>query len=110
MTYEEAKEYMEKKNRCSMDYESCKKYEDCKGCPNDVDLDLLPEVMEMAIEALEKQIPKKPTFEDVGNAFGAILRTCGACGDSVLISAKAMEFENYCRRCGVKLKEEGAEE
>lgn len=55
MTYEEAKEYLEKKNRCSMDYESCKKYEDCKGCPNDVDLDLLPEVMELAIKALEEQ-------------------------------------------------------
>lgn len=72
--------------------------------------EMMIECREVCHKELEKQIPKKPTFEDVGNVFGGILRTCGACGDRVVISAKAMEFENYCRRCGVKLKEEGAEE
>lgn len=94
MTYEEAKEYMEKKNRCSMDYESCKKYEDCKGCPNDVDLDLFPEVMEMAIEALEKKIPKKTKETSLGTE-------CSVCGSIVKIRACA-KFA-YCPYCGKKI-------
>ena len=88
MTYEEIKEIRDKHPE--------------KGVDN-------KELARMIDAAIERQIPKKPTFEDVGNVFGGILRICGACGDRVVISAKAMEFENYCRRCGVKLKEEGAE-
>lgn len=62
------------------------------------------EVIDLAIEALEKQIPKKATYEDVGNVYGAEKRSCSACGDVVLISPRAREFEKYCRFCGNRLE------
>ena len=34
-----------------------------------------------AFEALEKQIPKQPKYEDVDNVYGAIKRTCPICGE-----------------------------
>ena len=36
---------------------------------------------DLAISALEKQIPKKPIYEDIGNIYGALKRTCVNCGD-----------------------------
>ena len=55
---------------------------------------------EMAIDALEKQIPKKPKYEDVDNIYGAIKRTCTACGDVCMVSNGAKPYEHYCRQCG----------
>ena len=59
--------------------------------------------LETAISALEKQIPKKPTYEEIGNVYGAIKRTCAKCGDVCLISEDAKPFEHYCRYCGQKI-------
>ena len=56
-----------------------------------------------AISALEKQIPKKPTYEEIGNVYGALKRTCAKCGDVCLISEDAKPFEHYCRYCGQKI-------
>ena len=56
-----------------------------------------------AVEALEKQIPKKPKYEDVDNIYGAIKRTCTACGDVCMVSKGAKPYEHYCRQCGQAL-------
>ena len=59
--------------------------------------------LDIAISAIEKQIPKKPIYEDIGNVYGAIKRTCAKCGDVCLISEGAKPFEHYCRYCGQAL-------
>jgi len=46
-----------------------------------------------AIEALEKQLPKKPVFKR--NAYGGI-SVCPICG--------ASDYGQYCRQCGQKLE------
>ena len=58
---------------------------------------------DLAISALEKQIPKKPTYEEICNVYGARKRTCAKCGDVCLISEGAKPFEHYCRYCGQAL-------
>ena len=59
---------------------------------------------ELAIKALEKQIPKQPKYEDVDNVYGAIKRTCTACGDVCMVSKGAKPYEHYCRQCGQALE------
>ena len=59
--------------------------------------------LDIAISAIEKQIPKKPTYEEIGNVYGALKRTCAKCGDVCLISEDAKPFEHYCRYCGQKI-------
>lgn len=60
-------------------------------------------LFDTAIEVIEKQIPKKPTYTGEKNVYGAIARICNECGDKVLISPMAKEYENYCRSCGKRL-------
>ena len=60
-------------------------------------------VIYTAISALEKQIPKKPIYEDIGNIYGALKRTCVNCGDVCMVSKCGIPFEHYCRYCGQKL-------
>lgn len=59
--------------------------------------------LDIAISDIEKQIPKKPTYEEIGNVYGALKRTCAKCGDVCLISEDAKPFEHYCRYCGQKI-------
>ena len=59
--------------------------------------------MHNVIVALEKQIPKKLKYEDVDNIYGAIKRTCTACGDVCMVSNGAKSYEHYCRQCGQAL-------
>lgn len=104
MTYEEAKEYMEKKLRCNRnDFELCEQYRGCKGCPNYVDLYLFPEVMEMAIEAIEKQIPKSWIRNEYFD--GECTWQCPSCKEEyVLIEGGVLENGySYCPSCGQKL-------
>ena len=61
------------------------------------------EMLLVCKEALEKQIPKKPKYEDVDNIYGAIKRTCTACGDVCMVSKGAKPYEHYCRQCGQAL-------
>ena len=63
------------------------------------------EARNKAIEALEKQIAKKPVYKDVGNVYGALQRKCSVCGDICMISEGAKPFERYCRYCGNKLED-----
>lgn len=67
---------------------------------NDVDNQALSTCID---EALEKQIPKKPIYEDVGNIYGALKRTCPNCGDVCIVTKRAIPFEHYCRYCGQAL-------
>ena len=69
-----------------------------RNCPLDYSV-----AFETAIEALEKQIPKQPKYEDVDNVYGAIKRTCTACGDVCMVSKGAKPYEHYCRQCGQAL-------
>lgn len=59
--------------------------------------------LKLTIEALEKQMPKKPTYEEIGNMYGGSKRTCAKCGDVCLISKGAKPYEHYCRYCGQAL-------
>lgn len=59
--------------------------------------------LDIAISAIEKQIPKKPTYEEIDNVYGALKGTCAKCGDVCLISEDAKPFEHYCRYCGQKI-------
>ena len=61
------------------------------------------EMLIVCKEALEKQIPKQPKYEDVDNVYGAIKRTCTACGDVCMVSKGAKPYEHYCRHCGQAL-------
>ena len=61
------------------------------------------EMLIVCKEALEKQIPKQPKYEDVDNVYGAIKRTCTACGDVCMVSKGAKPYEHYSRQCGQAL-------
>ena len=56
-------------------------------------INLIEEYYNLAIEALEKQLPKKPVFKR--NAYGGI-SVCPICG--------ASDYGQYCRQCGQKLE------
>ena len=56
------------------------------------DWEEMREVRNIAIEALEKQLPKKPILKR--NAYGGI-SVCPTCG--------ASDYGKYCRQCGQKL-------
>lgn len=52
------------------------------------------------IEALEKQIPKKPIEQGEGISFN-----CPVCGNYVgYVAAMARETQNYCNECGQALE------
>lgn len=53
---------------------------------------MLCEALDTAIEALEKQLQKKPVFKR--NAYGGI-SVCPICG--------ASDYRKYCRQCGQKI-------
>ena len=54
---------------------------------------ILTEALGMAIEALEKQLPKKPAPEE---ADGYMFFDCPVCKTSI-------QVENYCPNCGQKI-------
>ena len=85
MTHEEAIEILQEER----DYAQFPKY--------------VREAIEIANSAIKKQIPKKPTYEEICNVYGARKRTCAKCGDVCLISEGAKPFEHYCRYCGQAL-------
>lgn len=53
---------------------------------------------ETAIEALEKQIPKKPIVEKDKVMFGIICGNCPVCGSAVYSTANL-----FCNHCGQAL-------
>ena len=77
MTVQEAIEYLKEKS-----------FQDYSGTP-----------YEMAIEALEKQIPKKPMIKNLSESIEV---GCPRC-DYLQIFIGRIEVENYCPYCGQKL-------
>ena len=65
-----------------------------QGIPLNTTKDELAEAMKMAINALEKQIPKKPMFN--GNNWYRCVNGCE-------IHKKQFEKDWYCPNCGQKL-------
>ena len=68
------------------------------GCAQNV-------AIEMAINALEKQIPKKPEYEADGYAGGELVydyAKCPICGHDFEYGINDWECE-YCSNCGQKL-------
>lgn len=59
---------------------------------------MLCEALDIAIEALEKQLPKKVAFKR--NAYGGI-SVCPICG--------ASDYGKYCRQCGQRINWEEEE-
>lgn len=53
------------------------------------------EMFDMAIEAIEKQIPMKPLSPDV-DAYGKVITPCGNCGEAI------DPIQDYCPWCGQK--------
>ena len=70
---------------------------------DDFEMRISKDCYKLIREALEKQIPKQPKYEDVDNVYGAIKRTCTACGDVCMVSKGAKPYEHYCRQCGQAL-------
>ena len=91
MTLEEAIDFI--LNKIQIDVRFC----------SDEDIEKTEAALKLAISALEKQMPKKPKYEDVDNIYGAIKRTCTACGDVCMVSNGAKPYEHYCRQCGQAL-------
>ena len=91
MTLEEAIDFI--LNKIQIDVRLC----------SDEDIEKTEAALKLAISALEKQMPKQPKYEDVDNVYGAIKRTCTACGDVCMVSKGAKPYEHYCRQCGQAL-------
>ena len=92
MTLEEAIDFI--LNKIQIDVRFC----------SDEDIEKTEAALKLAISALEKQIPKQPKYEDVDNVYGAIKRTCTACGDVCMVSKGAKPYEHYYRKCGQALE------
>lgn len=54
------------------------------------------EAFGMAIQALEKQVPKKPIEKEHVMIEGYMIYKCSVCD-------KRVEFYNFCQNCGQKL-------
>ena len=65
-----------------------------KGVPLNTTKEELAEAMRMAIQALEKQIPKKPKERD---CIGFYTLACPVCKCALYL------YEPYCDNCGKKL-------
>ena len=91
MTLEEAIDFI--LNKIQIDVRFC----------SDEDIEKTEAALKLAISALEKQMPKQPKYEDVDNVYGAIKRTCTACGDVCMVSKGAKPYEHYGRQCGQAL-------
>ena len=60
-----------------------------------------------AIEALEKQIPKKPIYGDSNyrtedNFLGREI-TCGKCSEQICYEHSVIEHFKFCNECGTKI-------
>lgn len=65
------------------------------------------EMSEIAIDAIEKQIPKKPlNYYRYGTMFYAFDWECPCCGKGY---GRAVEKVKYCKDCGQKILWEGEE-
>lgn len=66
---------------------------------------ILREALDLAIEALEKQIPKRPKADNNGNyaEYFEEWLECPECGEAIPEYTSGNETECYCVGCGQKL-------
>lgn len=88
MTESESKKYMLIEKECIN--RDCNR--DCANCDIVQDVEDLNNAYDVAINALGKQIPKKPKTDD-----RYVMYICPWCNDFVKVS------HNYCQNCGQKL-------
>ena len=56
------------------------------------------ETLELALESLEKQVPKKPNVKELPDAFGRLYwNVCGACDEEI-----ESDYD-YCPDCGQRI-------
>ena len=79
---------------------------------NSIGMENKQEVLEVAIQALEKQIPKKPLIKkDTYNASAYYCKNCDCYIRSTMTRKEIILEENaYCGSCGQKLNWNGDEE
>lgn len=71
------------------------------------DTEEIVQAKHMGIKALEKQIPKKPNFEQKG-LLGVKMWHCPVCNKEIISDWNKDFANNYCHHCGQKLDwEEG---
>ena len=104
MTESEAIGYMENEIRCIQRSNYCDR--DCKNCNLVKDDEPLIESYGIAINALEKQIPKKPIFQF--NLSDTVSRFECRCGKIIKVRHDIGIMDNnnapnYCDNCGQKL-------
>lgn len=105
MTESEALIFAEKFMRCN--FEECLKSDiDCDVCENDYEkIGTLDDFLKKTIEALEKQIPKKPTIYTSDNETRDKdrLACCSVCGSNVDWTYEGYWRKGnpkYCSKCG----------
>ena len=104
MTDSEAKGFVQGKLDCmskcdifnkddNTSYNYC---DNCEYCYSQGNFEEQKEAFQMAINALEKQIPKKPS---IINKIGFMQKKCASCG------SKYLPFDGkYCPECGQRLE------
>lgn len=94
MTENKAKEYMEDEIRCIQRAIYCDR--DCAKCELVKEEEPLLEAFGIAIQALEKQIPKKPIRNDLCTCL-----SCGTYNEVIRKRRNTVAFDTvYCWHCG----------
>ena len=108
MTYEEVKKIFRTKflGTCCIDFENGDGTNECE-CPNsDCDNCRIAEAERMILDAIERQIPKKPHVTTMGYAYSAgkrTIRNCPYCYEVKGLGLWESLIDRptpYCRRCG----------
>lgn len=79
--------------------EAIKRIKECRNTPNFQPYIYMNEALNMAIKALEKQMPKKPT--EINDECGYF--ECPTCGDLIYAEGARFKEHKYCLSCGRKL-------
>lgn len=80
--------------------EAIKRIKECRNTPNFQPYIYMNEALNMAIQALEKQIPQSPDYEGDGYSNGQLVYdtwVCPCCGHHYEVDYDDYE---YCPKCG----------
>ena len=120
MTIDEAKEIIQGKldcmNKCGIfnkeDNTSDNDCDNCEYCYSQGNFGEQKEAFQMAINALEKQIPKKPIMKQYFDDMEEEYLCCPTCGEILTdrIPLDNKDFYFHCLNCGQKLNWESDEE
>lgn len=86
--------------------EAIKRIKECRNTPNFQPYIYMNEALNMAIKALEKQMPKKPIFNHNINDTLSVFHC--ECGNTIKVShdigiMNNNNAPNYCSKCGCRL-------